>query len=1306
VLEDAARAALWGDLFEVAVKRGCLGYLKHAGLFPTTSATQQPWDAATVNDLHRHLLIQSGVIDPAYRERQTSTLDHMLWVGWGLGWTTMREYLRRLRPKDIEVRSVFCPLDLKDRRRAVLPPDGTERLEAIWRVLELPGVVDEQWGDKGQPANADFLLVARAGERQHVLCLEFSLYAQMDDLDFASETAHLDELMRYIQRTESRGVFTRIAAEVTGEHFTLSARLVSHLPALTSHDKPLYKLCQGSSYATRLIHLLGRRGQGLEPVTAQVIAVTSAGLEGLSARFDAVEVDDNRAQLMRALGEAYRQSGTEHNDASNLDREIAAVQAQVARSLPDALRGGFEDSLCAPPTDRDIDVRQQERITDFANPAARRPRDELLQWLADAPAEVDALLGGDAHAAVVAELDRATRNNPTVTLRDLHAAAMHAGFRAAPRGQMTVIAAEGHPGIGKTTAVRQYLSELGPDEGYLLLYASPRIVVNSDVSHSVAHTPRGPSGVLTLTTNSRLIGAGPRWWLQRQRQEGLPRQGRRVDAAVVVDGLTDFQEPSGSILYLAPDVARDVDEDYASNSVKKETWAERVDVLSGAPLPGVLYTLARAARGALNSNPQVKRLAITAAMQGFRDLTGARSTVERLSELFHHGADHPRGVAERWAFAQRMPTIVVMVDEIAGDGAGSPFVHALAGWLHREFIDPFVAERQTSPFAVVLVLADASLANDQVLTNYLLSAVEAPEKILVSNSAGPRPFRLSAGRLRLGGRTMNVLHVMADGFPASNLTLEYHVRLTPVLSKPVTMGPPVSPRVAIRDQQGEAQLRRAVEEIFAALQSSPAGEQVIFFAQDRQFLRAVKDVLLHPDRLDDTNDNNAPLETDRMVLDDADIGLLDSGVAEWARRRLIEPRERDSKRVFLMTSSGSRGVSFPLATVIIALVPRFAVECGFMEIVQLVYRGRGFSEPCQVDGDALDRRIVLLLQDFVVADEPIDDRTWLRRTVDLTSALVLLRATLLTRITGDAGILRQRAALVPVGRIGTDEMGTNLSSAIAAFLHEGQVFLAETVPPYLRKLVAEGIEDCETLFREYRWTVRPKYGQTTLASPQTLATLRTQVCAPAAQLLALGGVLPDDTFALGPVWLEKWGDVTSEEAFRFDALVERHAERKRRLLDSCRQISYRTGCPGPLRRAARDVLTILDRPEGLQELDFVVRKMATTRSAWGCLPVDYTRFCRPSTEELDEHAARLHEPDDWLEGLGRVAAAAVFPTAMSPVLPYYRAHPFVAIIARGDPTGLARTFDDRYFMASTELNLLNTLLFVAESTGRTHGEAD
>ena len=91
----------------------------------------------------------------------------------------------------------------------------------------------------------------------------FRSLALLDDPDFEGEAAHLDELVQYVRRIESRGVFTRIATEVTGDQFTLSDRLISHLPALTTRDKPLYKLCQGTSHTTRLIHLLNRRGQGL-----------------------------------------------------------------------------------------------------------------------------------------------------------------------------------------------------------------------------------------------------------------------------------------------------------------------------------------------------------------------------------------------------------------------------------------------------------------------------------------------------------------------------------------------------------------------------------------------------------------------------------------------------------------------------------------------------------------------------------------------------------------------------------------------------------------------------------------------------------------------------------------------------------------------------------------------------------------------------------------------------------------------------------------------------------------------------------
>ncbi len=45
-----------------------------------------------------------------------------------------------------------------------------------------------------------------------------------------------------------------------------------------------------------------------------------------------------------------------------------------------------------------------------------------------------------------------------------------------------------------------------------------------------------------------------------------------------------------------------------------------------------------------------------------------------------------------------------------------------------------------------------------------------------------------------------------------------------------------------------------------------------------------------------------------------------------------------------------------------------------------------------------------------------------------------------------------------------------------------------------------------------------------------------------------------------------------------------------------------------------------------------------------------------------------------------------------PPIPRYDDFPWAAAIYQGDPLRLDLAFDDRYFMASSELNLLNTLL--------------
>lgn len=62
--------------------------------------------------------------------------------------------------------------------------------------------------------------------------------------------------------------------------------------------------------------------------------------------------------------------------------------------------------------------------------------------------------------------------------------------------------------------------------------------------------------------------------------------------------------------------------------------------------------------------------------------------------------------------------------------------------------------------------------------------------------------------------------------------------------------------------------------------------------------------------------------------------------------------------------------------------------------------------------------------------------------------------------------------------------------------------------------------------------------------------------------------------------------------------------------------------------------------------------------------------------------------------LGRTLNAG---SAIIPPLPRYESFPWAAAVRKVSPLKLDLVFDDRYFMASNELNLLNTLLLARSS---------
>lgn len=1284
VLTFQQQAVFWGQAFEILVKRGVLGCLADRRLIDLATPHLKPWRDTKVLGVHRALVEQLQVIDETVKAQLHSALTHLSAIAYGLGYTAMREYLRKLDLPlgngGLKVRALWCPLTMPGGKDFVAERD--QICAELHAIFGLGGLIDFALADKGMPARADFLLwLSGSHKEDHLLVQEYSFDASAELADFQEEEGHLDALLRYRRLVDSRGVFARVSAEVENEAFELSDDIKTHLGALTAENKPFYKLCQASAYGESSARLLDRHRLLSKPCLIRALAITPNGLESLAARYTSEATTDPRFALMQQMGTAYRRTDKLlGGDEEGLTAQAESVFQQILNRLPRNLRAGLKGLRESPRLGDDYCLEFEEKVPDFANPMQRYLRTEAHSLIPHDDALTN-YFGTPAKEAVGAALDELRPNDPDVTLRDVHAAAIVAGMRTARPGKMNVLALEGNPGIGKTTAVTRYLSS--QEAGYLFLYVSPRVVINRDVTEKLARKDGSPSGILTVTTNATIISAAERYH-QSLVEQGLAERKGRIDGAVVVDGVADLIEPTGSVLLLSPEQEHEIDAKHAGSRLGKTTLSENEDLVDERPLTGVLAAMSGTTRELLALNPKVNRVVLTAALQGFREKGNGKNTIQALEKLFRESGEHGRmrktGVEERQAFAKRMPTIVVMVDELAGDGAGAPFVHAVARWLKEEFIEVFDGE--ACPFTVVLVVSDASLGNEVVLDKYINAGDQTPDKVLVSRSRGKKPFDLAVSKVRIGAGKPDVLHVMTNSYPASDLTIRYRVNLSAIHMEEKQPGLLETPRQAIRRVAEETLLANAVREVKTAVAAGSA--QVIYFAQDKLFLRSLRSALK---------------DEKEFGLTERNVQILDSSVPAWLRKKLVEEKTRDGIRVFLMTSSGARGVSFPKTDHIIAAVPRFNVESALMEIAQLVYRGRGMyrnSEGDEVSGDSIPRRLVMLVDDFLLHEEELDRRQWLRQSLDLMTLLVMLRATIFTRITGDAG-LQQSLAFVPVGCVGVDELLSLMSQYVTDFLREADTYVMGGGAPHLAGLVKNARSNCYELFSRFRLhgIAQKDADGASFARERNARDFLEQSSTPLAALLPDDGMRPviaEHMYFAGPMVLENWAHFDKREVFSFEGQLTAVEQMTRALYGQLKEIDRSDALPGSLRIPAANLFRLLAREKFGAATEFNTLKNLRSPNTWVALPAAYPQFMKPVGNH-DEQARPLSEPEQWRESLGRALSSGA---TVMPAIPRYEGVPWVAGVGQTHPLKFDVVFDDRYFMASSELNLLNTLLLTRE----------
>lgn len=1292
---DINKASLWGQLFEVGIKRGILLQLFKFEFKSFPDDHLNEWRGTTNHKVYDSMITALDIIDSNQREQALNQCKHVFLLGMGLGQTVIREYLLTIDKKhplnDTQLKFLWCPLSLPStvqRQKDEFEDYQSDLLGQFQKIFQRQTIDDSALYRKGQPVNADFLMVLESDhpkKAREVLCLEFSFNGSGETFDFLSEEEHLRELQRYAYLLNSRGVFSNVCAEVSGEKFILSRDIKYHLSAFTGRDKPFYKLCQAASYVDGLMKWFEVVKLDDRVCHARGISVTQNGMDSVGATYFQNEAADPRTDLVSDLGFAYRNAFKhDFQDEESTERAIKSAFDKIRKALPKVMKEQLlqlKENLPNPGENLSFDFT--ETVQQFENPMSTFALEDALQWAGDNE-QVDSFFRNNAKDDIRQVLKERYKAISTVNLRDLHAAAIIAALQNAKTGSITTLGLEGNPGIGKTSALVRYLND--EKDGFLLLYTSPRVIINDDVSDNLARDKetKAVRNVLTLTTNSKLIGVAGDYY-RKCGEEGLDRE-RFVDSAVVYDGIDNLVDPKNNTLVLKPAEKEVLEKRHVRSNTKVDHINEREREVIDGKKPGVLGTLALTTRTLLDHNHAIDKVVLTAAIQGYRETRANQTTIDQLNKLFKEpDITKHIGIARRAEFAKRISTIVVMVDELTGDQAGSLILKAIHQWLFDQFIEPF---RDDTPlFKVILIAADASLGNEVVMDSFINSGDQEPDKVLVSKSIGNQPFSLASRPVIKRDRKKKpepMLHVMTNSYPAKSLTIDYRIRFNTCKVSIKDNGRKQTAREAITRQFEEDLRNNVLAEILRAQKAN--AEQIIFFAQDKLFLRDIKSDLVNGK------------EGYQPLFAESEVEIIDSNVESYERKRLIEDARRDSIKVFLITSSAARGVSFPKTDWIIALMPRFNIESALMEMSQLIYRGRGKHYKndegvLRDDGDFKDRNLVMLLQDFLVHDEDgIDKRRWLRQVSDLLTYLVMIRSTIYTRITGDAGLEKQQLSIVPVGGIDSSEMLSLMATSVREFVKEVSAIIREKKYTDEKGVLQTVSDAIINIFGKYRLDAWSKKSDViSFISAKPLREFASYAANTNMPLLISPkdnpkAVLPDNIYCGGPFWLESWKDYDIQEQFMFEWFAKNVGSQYESLMKQFYAISEDKHYPFKLRNAASDLYKIFHTYNPDSNREYSTIKAIKSQNTWVAIPIDYQRFWRADEEgrfpRIDGEA--------WRDALGGCIACKS--SESLPVIARYAENPYVAFVGTKDPLKFSMLFDDRYLSVSHELNLLNTIL--------------
>lgn len=789
----------------------------------------------------------------------------------------------------------------------------------------------------------------------------------------------------------SKSVYQKLninTSKGSNQELIIGEYIKDYITAFSYYDKDFVKLVQAASYSASFVKFLESENRIPKDVTVQVTAIgyTTRGISTLN-------VGREDFNILALCADAYKSMKKQQN--SDRENSIGTYERALFKML-DLIKKSARHSLLHTP-----ECRARMSGGDNSREEYRRDGNRNEQKVKEFVESLCNVNVGADKTVCFSEILR-NFNNPSdvldnsissqlklpqqIKLRDAHTQIIQEQLSGTCRHLFLT----GNPGIGKTTAVVNFIRDRA-SQGFLLFYVSPRLSVNEDTINKFKDKDKSrhlfADDLYCIYTSRAIIVGNNHQPTVRYHSNCNNKNFTR--SGVTFLGVGDDEK---RFIKRKNQINRD-----SGDSLRYDNQYET----------GVIRSLCDAGHALINNG--VNKIVITCSTQSLRKLNIGGDSLANFERLFRSVTNNGQVLPDRMSeLSSRMRNIIVMIDEVTGDNAGVEWFHSMKKWLGAK-LQLFNEEHG---FNTKLIIADASLTGVDVVKPHLGTREAEPDKIYCSRSVGEKlplevSFQSFTDESTLRGIVDSAI-INVNSYPAGLIELTYQVFFE--ISQ-------INEDGSIKGKPGQsARNESLVTEIIHHVDEPDSG-QLLVYIQDKQRLRQL--ISLVKKRLAHFEQNKTYLEIHSQVSDaDKEKMLLEC---------------KNQVRVVFMTSSASRGISFPRARHIIVELPRFQIENNLMEIIQVIYRGRGKFGDGQ-DNDRASKKVTVYIVEKVFSNTLNNQQLQLIRAANLIGSLLVLRTAIMTRITGAGHLGGRDMAMIPIGGKAMYSGGETFSTRIKSLM--------------------------------------------------------------------------------------------------------------------------------------------------------------------------------------------------------------------------------------------------------------------------------